>query len=239
MKKTKLVSILSAVTLFSVLAIASPVFAWQPKGTIEKKVQDQTTNSALTGGDDNTLTSVNTGDTLRYVIVVHNIATADANGNNDMADVVLTDKLPAGVELISNPSEQQITVNLGTIKPQSKATTEYLVKVVSTEDNSLIKNTSCFTGNSIVNDNPQSGCDSAIVKVSVPKTPPAVTPPVTTAPTSTPAVSTPQVLGAATTAAVLPNTGPGDTIILAIVVAAIGYIASLVRLKIKQKRARL
>jgi hypothetical protein len=60
---------------------------------------------------------------------------------------------------------------LGLVKPGQSVTKEYLVKVTASKDGT-IENKACFTGNSTANDNPQSGCDVADVKVTVPQTPP-------------------------------------------------------------------
>lgn len=210
MLKSKLLAIGATVGIAAL--IATPALAWHPKGTIVKKVQDVTANSALVDANDAaSALAVNKGDTLKYVITISNIGDAASNGYNDMAKTVLTDTLPAGV-VLANGGSSKITENIGTIKPGQSVTKEYLVKVTSTKDADVVTNKACFTGNSTANDNPQSGCDNAVVKVHVPETPP-VTPPTTPTTPETPETpSTPELPAA------LPSTGPeafvGTTLIL-------------------------
>ena len=202
--------------------IVSPALAWHPKGVIVKSVQDETTNSALADANDvSSALTVNMGDTLKYVIKVSNEGAAASNGDDDMSNTVMTDTLPAGVELVSNPSQRQIQVNMGTIKPGKSVTESYEVKVTAATDGQVVTNEACFTGNSLANDNPQQGCDSAIVKVHVPTpTPPAPTQP-------TPQPPAPQ----------LPNTGAGNVVVPAVAVSLIGYAGYLLRLKLKRNAA--
>jgi len=87
---------------------------------------------------------------------------------DDMAYTVMTDTLPSGVELISNPSQRTITENIGTIVPGDKVTKQYQVKVTDSTDGDVITNQACYTGNSIAKDNAQSGCSTVVVKVRVP-----------------------------------------------------------------------
>lgn len=157
----------------------TPAFAWHPKGVISKKVQNITSASALSDAD-TALAAVaaKPGDTLKYVIEVGNIGAPDSRGYNDMASTVMTDTLPSGIELASNPAQRQITENLGLIKPGQKVTKEYLVKVTAAT-NTTITNTACFTGNSTVNDNPQADCNPAVVKVAIPPVPETPITPVT------------------------------------------------------------
>src|ERR1051326_5977470 len=140
--------------------IAVPAYAWHPKGKIVKEVQNQTVSGVKSDAND-VATAVATApnDTILYTITVSNVGSPATSGTNDMAGVVLTDTLPAGVELVSNPGLRTITENLGTIKPGSSVTKTYALKVISTTNGDTITNKACFTGDSIVNDNPQSGCD--------------------------------------------------------------------------------
>jgi uncharacterized repeat protein (TIGR01451 family) len=226
MKKKLLMLVATGVTGVALAgAVVSPALAWHPKGTIVKYVQNETTSSALADANDEaSAITANTGDTLKYVIKVSNTGATDDRGWNDMANTVLKDTLPAGVELVSDASQRQITVNLGTIKPGKTVTKEYEVKVTSTTDGDVVTNQACFTGNSTANDNPQSGCDDAVVKVHVPETPqPPVTPPVTPTTPETPV--TPE------TPKTLPNTGAGNIIVPAIIVSALGYAGYLTYLK--------
>lgn len=233
-------------------SIVSPAFAWHPKGQIVKSVQNITSGNASdlnTANDAKTAIAAKPGDTLKYVIVVSNTGDADKNGNNDMDKTVLKDTLPAGVELVSNAATRQITEDLGLIKPGKSVTKEYIVKVTAKTDG-FIENKACFTGNSTVNDNPQSGCDVANAKVTVPPapvvTPPAPVKPVTTTPAPvTPAVAAPAA-AVATTAAVtpatsattpteLPKTGPASILMLGAVATVAGYALNVLRLKLSTK----
>lgn len=154
------------------LGFSSTALAWHPQGTITKTVQDVTTNSAVSAATSaSTALTVSSGDTLSYSVVIANGAAPAANHDNDMASTVMTDTLPAGTELISNPAQRQITENIGTILPGNKVTKTYSVKVTSVTEGTVITNTACFTGNSVVNDNPQQGCSTVVVKVHVPPTP--------------------------------------------------------------------
>jgi uncharacterized repeat protein (TIGR01451 family) len=199
--------------------IAAPAFAWHPKGVITKYVQNQTSGSQMADANDTaSAVSAKPGDLLKYTIVVENIGATDSKGYNDMAKTVMTDTLPVGVELASDASKRTITENLGLIKPGQKVTKEYVVKVTSTQNGDVIKNEACFTGDSTANDNPQSGCNPAVIKVTVP------TPPTTPVPPVTP----PEVKAAAT---VLPNTGAGNLLVPAGIATGLGYAANLLRLK--------
>ncbi len=238
--KTKLYLSSIIASISAVIFIANPVFAWHPVGYIQKQVQDITSNSAIVDANDiNTALAVKSGDTLVYTFTVGNKGAVDESGNNDMAFVVLTDKLPDGVELVSDTNQRTIKLELGTIKPQASVTKTVTVKVVSTTDGADITNEACFTGNSTVNDNPQSGCDKAVVKVSVPVIPiTPITPviPVThvTTPVKpiTPVTSDkPLVISAVKT---LPNTGPISMLPITLMVIVLGYGGSLF---VKSKRA--
>jgi len=186
-------------------AIAAPALAWHPKIQIVKKVQDLTSNSALVDANDATSAlAVKPGDTIKYVIEVSNIAPAAQNGDNDLAFTVMTDSLPTGVELASNPSLRKITENLGTIKPGKSVVKEYTLKVTASTDGTVVTNEACANGDSIVKDNPQHGCDKAVVKVSVP-----------------PVVDQPkQVLAAET---IIPRTGPESVLASTIGIGSLGY----------------
>jgi uncharacterized repeat protein (TIGR01451 family) len=218
--------IIGAITI---AGLTTTAFAWHPHGVITKKVQNVTTSGPLLDADNDTDTpeksvEAKPGDTLKYVIEVTNDAPAADKHWNDMVKTIMTDTLPAGVELASNPAQRKITEDLGTLKPGEKATKEYLVKVTSKTDG-LIKNTACFTGNTEANDNPQSGCNPAVVVVAVPPvvTPPVVTPPVVTPPVVTPPVATPVV---AETPAELPTTGPAENILMSsLAIGALAYAA--------------
>lgn len=230
MKATK---ILAVASLTGVLAstigtgvFAADVLAWHPKGIITKSVMNQTTGSALSDANDEaSAVAAKPGDTLKYVIEVRN--DGSTGKSNEMHFTKLTDTLPAGVELVSDPSKRDITEDLGVIKPGEKVTKEYLVKVTVSKDG-LIKNEACFTGDSEVKDNPQKGCDNANVKVTVPpKEEPKPQPkPETPAPQ-------PQVKAAET----LPETGASSILapLAAVGSGAVAYAGRLISLKRRQK----
>jgi uncharacterized repeat protein (TIGR01451 family) len=223
--------------IIAAVAISGTALAWHPQGTITKSVQDITANGTMQQADtDAAAVTVKPGDVLDYEIVISNTASKASNNENDMANTVMTDTLPNGIELLSNTSETTITQNIGTIKPGDKVTEDYVVKVTANTDGEIITNKACFTGNSVVNDDAQSGCDVAEIKVSNPAAPtPAPTPttPATTTPTpTTPAPSAPAPAVPAPQS--IPNTGPGgDAIVLGVFSAAAGYIGYVLRLKNK------
>ena len=219
MKLTTMLVSAGSIGILTAGLIASPALAWHPKGTIVKAVQDETTNSALVDANDvNAALDVNTGDTLKYVITVMNGGSAAKNGDNDMTNTVMTDTLPAGVDPVDSTTPRQIQVQMGTIKPGKSMTVSYEVKVTAATDSQVITNQACFTGNSLANDNPQQGCDSAIIKIHVPTQP---TPPA--APTQQPTS--------------LPSTGAGGYIVPALLVSTLGYAGYLLRLKLKRHEA--
>jgi len=204
MKVSKVLLSAGLIGVVSIASLASTAYAWHPKGIITKKVQNVTTGSELSDADtEGTAVAAKPGDTLKYVITVRNDGAADSKGYNDMAKTVMTDTLPSGIELVSNASQRQISENLGTIKPGQSVTKEYLVKVTANTDGA-IQNTACFTGNSTANDNPQQGCNPAIVTVTVPETPVTPTTPETPVTPTKPAPVTPVEL---------PHTGMAENVI--------------------------
>lgn len=166
MKATKILAVASVTGVVIAGAIAPSAYAWHPKGIIKKSVQNQTSLGQLSDAND-TASAVATkpGDTLKYVIEIRNDGAAGKT--NEMHFTKLTDTLPEGIQLISDPSKRTITENIGVIAPGQKVTKEYLVKVTATKD-SVIENKACFTGDSEIKDKPQSGCDVALVKVTNP-----------------------------------------------------------------------
>lgn len=168
MKKLQFL-VASAITTAAVLALSGSALAWHPQGKITKSVQDTTSGSTVsTASTSEDALSVAPGDTLVYTVQVSNVAQPAANHDNDMAKTVMTDTLPAGVELISNPSQRTITEDMGTIEPGKNVTKKYSVKVTSTTEGDVITNKACFTGNSLANDNPQSGCAYVTIKIHAP-----------------------------------------------------------------------
>lgn len=233
MKVSKVLVLASVTGVVAASALATPAFAWHPKGVIKKSVQNQTTGSALSDANDkNSAVAAKPGDTLKYVIEVSN--TGATGTSNEMHFTKLTDTLPAGVELIANPGNRTISEDLGVIKPGQKVTKEYLVKVTSTKDGDLIENKACFTGDSEVKDNPQQGCDVADVKVTVPKTPEQPKPEQPKETPKTPQTPAPQVQAASTE---LPHTGASDIIapLAAFTTGAGAYAGRLLVIKRRQK----
>lgn len=211
MKKLHILSTSVVSGLIIAGTLSGTVAAWHPEGTIKKLVQNQTTGSALS--DANTAATAvvaQPGHVLKYVIQVSNVAKPASKNYNDMVKTVMTDTLPAGVELVSDPATRTIKVDLGTLKPGQTVTKEYLVKVTSTQNNAIIENKACFTGDTEVNDNPQKGCDVADVKVEVPEEP--KTPELPKTP------ETPAVLPAE-----LPKTGPANALGVFAGVSGLGY----------------
>jgi uncharacterized repeat protein (TIGR01451 family) len=210
--------------------IVSPVLTCHPQGKIAKAVQDNTTSSAIV--DANTTGSaltVNQSDVLTYTVTISNQETQEGNQHQaDMTNVVLTDALPAGVQLVSNPTETTITESLGTIAANGKVTRQYQVKVTATQDGAVLTNKACYTSGSNLGTNyNQNGCDVAIVKVHVPTPVPVPTPTPTPTPTPVPTAPT------APTPATLPDTG-STALSAGLFVsgaAILGYALNVLRLK--------
>jgi len=213
--KTLLGAALAATVI--VAGVSTNAFAWHPKGVISKSVQNITAGSALSEADTvATAVAAKPGDTLKYVITVKNDGAADSKGYNDMANTVMTDTLPTGIELVNDPAKRQITENLGLIKPGQSIKKEYVVRVTVSK-NGAIENTACFTGNSTANDNPQKGCNPAIVTVTVPETPVTPTTPETPV--------TPQIPVAPEVPAELPHTGIAENAFLGALTLGAGWYA--------------
>jgi len=232
MKKVPMLAKASLSGIVAAAVIAIPAYACAPQGMIVKGVQNQTAGTLL--NDANTVsaaTSATTGDTLLYTITVSNKAAAAKDGDNDILNTKLTDTLPAGVELVSNPANRTISEDLGTIVPGKSVTKTYAVKVTSTTDGDVITNKACYKGDSKIKDYAtQSGCEVAVVKVKV--VPPVVTPPTTPTTPETPATP---VTPAVETPATLPDTG--STALTASLVTGVavlgGYIVNTMRLKFR------
>jgi len=228
MNKSKIM-ISAAVAVVVAASNVASVYAWHPKGQITKSVQNQTTGSALSDANSaSAAVSAKPGDVLKYVITVKNTAAPADKQYNDLAFIKMTDTLPSGVELVANPASRTISEDLGSLTPGKSVTREYLVKVVTSVKNAqVIENKACFTGDSVVKDNPQAGCDTANVKVTVPETPKPETP---KPETPKPEAPKPEVLGE-TAPTVLPSTGiesviGGATGIGALTYAAANYVQS-------------
>lgn len=167
MNKLSTIGVISVISVATAVSVAAPAYAWHPKGKITKSVQNVTAGGAM----HESLVSAKPGDVLKYSITVSNVAAPASKQYNDMAFTVMTDTLPAGVELVSSPATRTIREDIGLIVPGKSVTKTYDVRVTSTTDGAVIENKACFTGDSVVKDNPQKGCDTASAKVSVPKTP--------------------------------------------------------------------
>ena len=229
MKATKVLAAASVIGVIGASTVSATALAWHPKGVITKSVMNQTAGGQLSDANDaKTAVSAKTGDTLKYVIEVRN--DGQAGDGNEMHFTKLTDTLPAGVELIANPSTREISEDLGTIKPGEKVTKEYLVKVTSTKDGDMLENKACFTGDSEVKDNPQKGCDVADVTVSVPKEE-------TPTPTPTPETPAPTTPAATQPAEDLPKTGASELLapVVAFTSGAAAYVGRMLHIKRRQK----
>lgn len=224
MKNLKLLAATSVTGVVIAAGVVAPAYAWHPEVKITKYVTNVTANGEK--ADANTVAdavSVKPGDTIKYTFVIENPAKPAANNDNDLYFTKLTDQLPAGVELASDASKRQISDDLGVLVPGQKVTKEYTFKVTSTKDEDVITNEACVTGNSKVNDAPRKHCDTAVIKVDVPPTPPEQpkeTPKET--PTETPKV--------------LPATGPAGAVAGAGALSIFGYAANLLRLKYRKNR---
>lgn len=216
MKSLKMLAIASATGLVLAAGVVAPAYAWHPQVKITKYVTNQTAGGQMADAN-NAASAVGTkpGDVIKYTIVVENPAPAASREHNDLHFTKLTDELPAGVELVSDPSKRNIVEDLGVLKPGGKVTKEYILKVTSQKDGDVVTNTACVSGNSKVKDAPRSDCDPAVIKVSVPEPPKTPEPP----------KQTPKVL---------PATGPANMIVSFGAVSVLGYLGNLLRLKLRK-----
>lgn len=216
-------------------SLTTSAFAWQPEGTVKKYVQNQTGGGEMADANDaGSAVSAKPGDLLKYTVVVENKGKEHDKGENDMAKTVLTDTLPAGMELIINPAQRTITEDLGALKPGQKVTKEYVVKVTSEKDGETLDNKACFTGNSTNDEAPQNGCDNAVIKVSNPsKEEPTKQEPPKEPPTK-------QEVKGETTAAAAPlaTTGPANILLPVSIATGLGYAGNLLRLKRRASQTR-
>ncbi|MGH7158070.1 MAG: hypothetical protein ACREGD_03290 [Candidatus Saccharimonadales bacterium] len=212
MKKVYLLLIASVVTSALVFSgLTGTAMAWHPVGKIDKKVQNVSASGTPQDAD-TTTSAVDTksNDVIKYIVKVWNEGQPNQQGHNDMVDIVVTDTLPTGVELVSDPTKRELKETINRLRPGESKTFEYAVKVTR-QDDGFVKKRACFTGDSEVKDAPQKGCNDAVIKVKKVVTPPP-TPPQT--PPQTPAP--PQVL---------PVTGAGSIAGLFAGVSGLGYIA--------------
>lgn len=215
MRNLKLLAIAGVTGVVLAGSLATSVYAWHPQVKITKYVTNQTTGGQMADAND-AASAVGTkpGDVIKYTIVVENPAPAASREYNDLHFTKLTDQLPAGVELVSDPAKRQIVEQLGVLKPGDKVTKEYILKVTSHKNGDVILNKACVSGNSKVNDAPRSDCDPAVITVDVPEPPKTPEPP----------KKTPKVL---------PSTGPANLVVGASAVTVLGYVGNLLRLKRK------
>lgn len=190
----------SGAALVLATSLSTAAFAWHPKGDIKKYVENVTAKTAKQ--DANSVAaavSAKPGDILKYTIVVKNVAAPAGNQYNDLKFIKVTDNLPAGVELVSGTASKDYGNTV--VVPGKSVSYEFTVKVVTgAKDGQVIDNKACYEGDSVVKDNKQKGCDNAVVKVNVPKTPKPEEPK-----PETPKEETPEVLPAE-----IPSTGAGS-----------------------------
>lgn len=232
-KTTRRLTQVTAAASALVILSSGVALAWHPKGVITKGVTNVTADGTTISAADtnNTAISAKPGDTLKYTIVIKNDSPT-ANSYDDMGFTQLEDTLPAGVTLL----EGKTSDNIGLVKAQKSVTRTITVKVnANVADGTYLDNKACFTGDATNREagRAQSGCDHAIVKVTVPKTTPSPTPSPSKSPTPTPTKSpTPSPTPGATlgTATTLPETGApilGSAIGLgAMITASAAYIKS-------------
>jgi uncharacterized repeat protein (TIGR01451 family) len=214
MKILKLLAVASVTGVVLAGSMTATTYAWHPEVKITKYVTNMTASGQM--ADANTAAdAVNTkpGDVIKYTIVIENPAPAAGNAYNDLYFTKMTDTLPAGVALVSDPAQTKISEDLGILKPGDKVTKEYTLKVTSTKDGDVISNEACVTGDSKVKDSPEKDCDTAVIKVKVPPTPEL--------PKETPKV--------------LPITGPADVVVGAGAVTILGYLGNMLRLRFRKE----
>lgn len=209
MKTTKLFVAASITGVVLAGGLVAPAYAWHPEVKITKYVQNQTAGGQMKDANEVAdAVSTKPGDVIKYTLVVENPAGANAQNHNDLHFTKLVDKLPAGVELVSDAAKREIKEDLGVLKAGQKVTKEYILKVTSTKDGDVITNEACVSGDSEVKDAPRADCDPAVIKVSVP------TPPKTPEPPKE-----------------MPVTGPEGVAATAGTVTVLGYLGNLLRLK--------
>ncbi len=172
----------------------------KPFGVIFKHVIPEGSSTSFAADDQAHAVEVLAGSHPKYEITVANA------GTSVMRNVNVTDTLPAGVEMADSPNQRNFAANLGDIQPNKVGVATIAIKVTSSVNGQFITNKACFLA-----EQNQMGCDTAVIKVKLPKggsAPPVTKPPVTpeqpTPPTTPPTTTTPT-----TPAAPLPQTGMG------------------------------
>ncbi len=211
MKNLKLLAVASISGVVLAAGVVAPAYAWHPEVKITKYVTNVTANGSMADANDaSSAVDTKPGDLVKYTMVIENTASPTSNGYNDLHFTKMTDTLPVGVELVSDPAKKQLVEELGVLKPGGKITKEYTLKVTSTKDGDVVLNEACITGDSEVKDAPRKDCDTAVIKVKV-------TPPTPEVPKETPKV--------------LPITGPANAVVGAGAITVLGYLGNLLRLK--------
>jgi uncharacterized repeat protein (TIGR01451 family)/LPXTG-motif cell wall-anchored protein len=190
-------------TMLVLAAPATTASACHPLGAIQKSVEDVTTHSATVAADTAaTALTVHPGDTLVYHITVTNLG--GATNDDDMPGTLVTDDLPAGLELVTKDPDAFGTVVHG-------ASIEHKITVkVTASAGAQIKNSACFTGDSVDHQSPQKGCDVAFVNVIAAPPTPSATPTPSVTPSATPSASpSPSPAGGSVQGA---STGGGSTL---------------------------
>lgn len=207
--------IISGALLVATLVLGTQTaYAWHPVGVISKTVQNVTAKGEAVEADSAaTAVEVKTGDVLKYTITVRNDGQQSRRDYNDLAFIKVTDELPAGVELVTDPELRTISYEVDNLKPGESSSKSYEVKVTSTTNSDVLTNQACFVGDSTVKDNKQEGCDDAVVKLNIPQT------------SSTSVTVTPPVVKAVTTT--LPKTGMNNVFIVGVLAGILAYAGSL------------
>jgi uncharacterized repeat protein (TIGR01451 family) len=224
--KIKLCALVAVVAALAAYMTLPALAVEQPSTLFTHKVQNQTTNSETVDANsaDQALTAKN-GDVLKYTVTLSNTAKATIEDDAELINGVITNSLPAGIELVSDPQKRTISENLPAIKAGRSVTKQYLAKVTGKEGD-VITSKACFTAKYTNKSDNQAACDDAVIKVAASTAAPAPTSPVVPTPT-TPAPQTPTPTPVTPAPAAddgkLPTAGPGDT---AATIAFIGIVVA-------------
>ena len=132
---TRLLTQIGAGTAIMALT-AGTALAWHPNGVITKGVTNVTAGSTAIATADTATTAISAkpGDVLKYTIVISD-QSPTTNSYDDMGYTVLTDTLPAGVELVSGKTVD----NIGVVNAQKSVTRELTVRVKASAKDGDIK----------------------------------------------------------------------------------------------------
>jgi len=132
-----------------------------PFPQIFKRVRNDRTGVESDGDTIQSAVKVQPGDPITYSVTVTN------QGNGPLNETVVTDSLPAGVELRDNPQNRDLSVNLGTIEGGGgRKNIKILAKVTSKKDKECINNIAKFTSKEGFE-----GEDNAFICVEIPPKP--------------------------------------------------------------------